>query len=168
MHVGEQKIIFVQIQNYIFILSVKGVFSTNYVILKKCLQGKNDYSVFWMNMRYLMVCILIFFFFISAISSVPTPFPSLPMFDSLSSLYVYINNKCLNHAVFRTCTRNFSLFIIALVKSCRKNGGGGGIPPVNPSTPIRKYVDPPLKRRKDNSCLELSNSQIIRSHWHCF
>lgn len=70
--------------------------------------------------------------------------------------------------MFRTCTRNFSLFPKGLVESFRKRGGGGVIPTRDSHNPIRNYLDPPPKRRKDNSCLELSNSQIIRSHWHCF
>ena len=49
--------------------------------------------------------------------------------------------------MFRTCTRNFSLFPTSLVKSCRKMGGGG-FTPFNSPHPHPKKCGSATKKKK--------------------
>ena len=77
-----------------------------------------------MNMRYVMVCIdfVIFFNFCNIKRPCTIPLPPNVWFvvEPLCLHKQQMSESCM----FRTCTKNFSLFIIALVKSCRKRGGG--------------------------------------------
>lgn len=111
--------------------------------VKKSLQGKNHYSVFWMNKRYLMVCTVFLYFFNFCNINCPCniPLPTNVWF------VVYINNKCQNHACFGLAPE-ISLCSLQLWLKVAGRWGGGGYTTRESLHPHPKICGSATKKKK--------------------